>query len=417
MPAECLCLNAVPESPHRIHLVMQLHDTTQTKRFRVCLIASAPSTVNAFLRCHLLELSQRYEVTIAMHGEKTDLVEELRGLPFERVRLERRVSPWRDICALLHLWRVFRRARFDLVHSITPKAGLLTALAACLSGVPIRVHWFTGQVWATRRGPMRWLLKAMDCVTSRCTTHILIDSHSQAEFLIREGVVDRGRAEVLADGSVCGVDFNRFKRHAARRAQVRDDLEIPPEVPVALFVGRLNTDKGIPELARAFLDAADRCRHLHLIVVGHDEGGMTELLNQVLAPVIARVHLVGSSPCPEQFMEAADFLVLPSHREGFGSVAIEAAACGIPCIASRVYGLTDAVVAEETGILVSVADIEGLANAIVRLSLEPDTRAAMGTCAFNRARRLFEQAILARALARFYESLLPAVLFAPHSTH
>lgn len=381
----------------------------------ICLVSTVPVSLTTFLAPHVRELASTYRITIVTTRGDTswtsggdglaDLQREA-GLRIEPLTIARRISPVADLRALVQLWTLFRRERFNLVQSITPKAGLLAMIAARMARIPRRVHWYVGQVWATRRGAGRWLLKTADTVTAACSTHLLADSASQRAFLVAQGVVRDGQVTVLADGSVCGVDMARFRPDAERRARIRGRLRIGDDAVIALYLGRLNRDKGLPELARAAAIAAARCGRLHLLIVGPDEEHLRPALERTLAAVADRVTFVDFTSEPEAFMAASDIFVLPSHREGFGATVIEAAACGIPSIGTRIYGLTDAVVDGESGLLVPVCDSEALAAAMIRLTQDGRMRAAMGTAARRRVQDQFTQERLTNALRAFYDRVL-----------
>jgi glycosyltransferase involved in cell wall biosynthesis len=366
-----------------------------------------------FMGPHIGVLGRHYDITMVTNGSPDSLggLDSLVPLLGERVcfrnlPIAREISVLADLSTLIALWRLFRREKFHIVHSITPKAGLLTMIAGLLAGVPIRIHCFTGQVWATRKGLGRWLLKALDRLLTACATHLLADSPSQRKFLIREGVVRSGKVTVLGQGSVCGVDTVRFQPNPVSRSKVRADLGISDTAVVALYLGRLNPDKGIPELASAFLLATQQCVDLHLLLVGPDEAGMQALVADTLSTVADCVHFVGFTTEPEAFMAAANFFVLPSHREGFGSSVIEAAACGIPTIGSRIYGLTDAIVDGVTGLLVPADDVVGIADAMIRLAMDHDFSFTLGEQALARVKRDFKQELLTDALLNYYTSCL-----------
>ena len=243
---------------------------------RVCLVVAADITIRAFLLEHIRALAGRYDVTVVANTNDPALLRR-RGLPLDvtPVVIERGISPLRDTLALVALWRLFRASRFQAAHSVTPKAGLLTMLAGAGARVPIRIHTFTGQVWATRAGFARWVLKQADRVIALAATHVLADSWSQRDFLIAEGVVAPDKIGVLGAGSISGVDLGRFHPDPEARARVRKELDLPLEAVVFLFLGRLNRDKGVPGLARAFADVAGRHPDAWLLVVGPDEEGLT----------------------------------------------------------------------------------------------------------------------------------------------
>lgn len=309
--------------------------------------------------------------------------------------IARAISPWRDIKALWWLAHLFRRDSFDLVHSITPKAGLLAMIAAWLVGIPTRIHTFTGQVWACRKGLSRSFLKLMDRLIVYFATRVLTDSHSQLEFLEQEGVLAKGKAGVAGPGSISGVDVVRFRPDAKARASLRVELGIPKDAVVFIGLGRINRDKGVLELAQAFRMVAIQWGRAFLVVAGPDEGGIVPEIREVLAGVAAQVVLVPQVVCAERYLAASDVLVIPSYREGFGTVVLEAAATGLPAVASRIYGLTDAVVEGSTGLLVPVRDVAALAEAMCSLLASEETRRALG----GRARQRVNECYSAEAIS------------------
>jgi glycosyltransferase involved in cell wall biosynthesis len=382
----------------------------------VCLLATVPYSLAVFMTPHIKSLSRIHRVTLVANNDTDPLSGGLgtslsfqqlgTSVAFQHLNIFRGISIGSDISAVVTLWKLFRHRRFHIVQSITPKAGLLGMLAARMAGVPIRVHWFTGQVWATKSGASRWLLKSLDRVLVACATHLLSDSPSQRDFLIREGVVKPGQMVVLGQGSVCGVDTARFRPNAGARSRIRAEVGIPDDAVVALFLGRLNRDKGLPQLTGAFVAAARECPNLHLLVVGPNDGQTRASIVEAMGGLDRLVHFVDYTNEPEAYMAAADVFVLPSLREGFGSSVIEAAACEVPTIGTRIYGLSDAIADGESGILVPVGDAGALAAAMIRLATDPHTRLQMGVAGRIRVERSFKQEHLTAALMQFYRELL-----------
>ncbi|TRZ97097.1 MAG: glycosyltransferase [Rhodocyclaceae bacterium] len=374
----------------------------------VCFVLASPLSVNAFLQSHLHALADRYHVSLCVNTENSGV--QLRIDPRVEVLhldIRRPISPLRDLFALLALWRLFRRRRFDLVHSLTPKAGLLAMVAACVARVPNRVHIFTGQVWVTRSGVSRSLFRQIDRLIARCATVVMADSDSQRRFLEAEGVVNQGITRVAGHGSVCGVDSQRFRPDPQLRAEVRAALGVPPEACVFLFLGRINRDKGVLDLATAFAELGRSRPDAWLWMVGPDEECLRSEMACILGPSAARVCWVGSTTEPERYFSAADVLTLPSYREGFGAVVIEAAAAGIPAIASRIYGLIDAVEEGLTGLLFPAGDAAGLGAMMKILLDQPGMRGELGARARERALRDFSPASLGQAWCDLYAGLLP----------
>lgn len=372
---------------------------------RVCVVVTTPLIVRFFLTRHIVELSRRFDTTLVANTE-SDTYAPPPSLPVrvEKVQIARKIAPWRDLKALAHLICLFARERFDAVYAVTPKAGLLAMTAAALTGTPLRVHTFQGEVWAHRRGFMRHLLKTMDRITARAATHLLAVSHSEREFLEREGVTRPGSVTVLGRGSIGGVDLQRFAPDPAARSTVRAELAIPEGQVVCAYVGRLTVDKGVLDLARAFATLRAECPGLWLLLVGPDEDNLRPRIEAICGG--ERLVFAGYTERPQRYMAAADMLCLPSYREGFGMVIIEAAAVGIPAVGSRVYGITDAVVEGETGLLFAPGDVADLTHKLRRLVASPELRTTLGRNAMERVKRDFSQAMVVDAFIRFFENLV-----------
>jgi glycosyltransferase involved in cell wall biosynthesis len=377
------------------------------RRPRICIVVAAPLTLKAFMLGHLRALTRIAEVTVAANFSLDD---DAFPWPDEitrvRIPIARPIAPWADLLALLALLRLFRQQRFDLVHSITPKAGLLAMLAGALAHVPLRVHSFTGQVWVTRAGVMRALLKSADRLIARLATDVLADSTSQREFLIAQGIVAASKSTVLAHGSICGVDTARFRPDAAARERVRRSHAIPPGAVVFLYLGRIHRDKGLLDLAQAFAEVGTLHPDAHLLLVGPDEGNLRAALTRAAAGCAARMHIAGLTDRPQDYFAAADVFCLPSYREGFGTTIIEAAAAGVPAIGSRIYGITDAIVEGETGLLFEAGDAQQIAQSMRTLAGDASLRARMGVKARERAQRDFSSTVVTAAMLEYYEKLL-----------
>lgn len=374
-------------------------------RKRLCFITTVPMAVSAFLRLHIERLSVDHDIFVVSNFGNEPLPEG-DGVTYFNVPLARDISPLADLKALWVLVRLFRSQRFDVVHSVTPKAGLLGMLAARLAGVPVRVHWFTGQVWVTRQGLGRSILKSADRVIAGAASHLLADSPSQRDFLVEEQVCRAGTIEVIGDGSICGVDGQRFRPDPDARARVRATHGIPGDATVVLFLGRLNADKGLREMAQAMVELDGRFTDLHWLIVGPDEGGMVEHIRTVAGSLGQRLHFQGFTREPEAYMAAADLFCLPSYREGFGSSVLEAAAAGIPSVATRIYGLTDAVADGVSGLLVPPARVPELVSALTRLIEDASVRQTMGQAARERALQRFSRERIVEGLSEFYARVL-----------
>lgn len=368
---------------------------------KICFVVTIPFTSNAFLRPHLERLSAIYKITVCLNMGDTKIGPVVPPqVRLVQLGIVRQIDLWADLKTLLVLTRFFRREKFDLVYSLTPKGGLLAMIAAKLAGVTRRVHCFTGQVWATRRGFSRWLLKSMDRLLAVCATRLLADSRSQRQYLIDEGITGPEKIEVLANGSMAGVDAERFRPDENARKRVRSQLGIAEGAYCLLFVGRLNREKGVPDLLEAFRELSPGFPDLHLLLVGPDEDGFDRSVQD-----IPNIHRVGYTQVVEEYMAAADVFCLPSYREGFGLVLIEAGAAGLPVVASRIYGITDAVIDGETGLLHRPGDVTDLVGKLETLIRDPSLHRALGEAGRRRALQMFNAELVTTAMADFLQRL------------
>lgn len=313
--------------------------------------------------------------------------------------------------ALIKLFLFFKRKQIQIAHSTTPKAGLLTAIAAFLAGVPIRLHTFTGQPWVNMAGVKRWFARGCDKLIGKLNTCCYTDSASQRQYLIDQRIVDSECLFTIGAGSLAGVDLHRFDRQrfsSGDQKVIRQSLSIPDAAPILLFVGRITVDKGVLELLQAFSQIKKIIGGVHLVFVGpfDVDSGLPGVISRDSIESIGDTHIVGYSTCPEAYFAIADILCLPSYREGFGTVVIEAAAMGVPTVGTDIYGLSDAIVHGETGLLIPPRSIECLANALVTLLLDKDILLKMGELAKQRARALFDADIVNAQIASEYLSLL-----------
>lgn len=374
---------------------------------KICFVATIPEVVHAFLKGHVRASAEKWSVKIVTHPKNAELLSDLDAqfIPFA---IERKPAVWRDMSALIRMAILFRREHFDLVYSIGPKTGLLAMPACWLAGVPNRLHIFTGQGWVNKRGWVRNVYKMADRLISICATQILVDSPSQRDFLVSEGILKQGEGIVIGHGSVSGVDVHRFQADIHLRNAARAELGLSTDQIAILFLGRINRDKGILDLAAALTDIASRRSDVVLLVVGAEEDVSFAQVQDICGAYRGQLRTVSFTPNPERYMAAADIFCLPSYREGFGQVIIEAAACGIPTVASRIYGITDAVEDGKTGLLFSVGDISMLTNALMMLITDQALRKKMGEAGRKRALELFSSEKITSELIKIFEKAISA---------
>ncbi|MBG7620188.1 glycosyltransferase [Herbaspirillum sp. AP02] len=380
---------------------------------RLCIVCATPMMIHFFLKEHVHLLSEFAEITIVTNMQNDPQTPAL-NLPARVISLglQRNIVLRKDISSLMALFALLRREKFDLIWGVGPKAGLLAMSAGWAARIPKRLFIFQGEVWANKSGMGRFVLKTMDRLIARLATHLLTVGHFEREFLCQQGVLSRQQGPTLGRGSIAGVDTGKFHPDPVTRTEMRDRWGIPEDAVAVLFLGRLNADKGIEDLAHAFHVARKTCPRLWLLMVGPDENGMAKRINTILDDAQERRHtLIGFTEQPAACFNAADIFCLPSYREGFPVSLLEAAASGLPSIGSDIYGIRGALIHGVTGLLFNAGNREDLADALVRLGMDEAGRAAMGASARQYAKNHFEQdEVLAR-----YSSFFRQMLIGPKS--
>ena len=383
---------------------------------RICRVATIPFFLLHHLRSQIDATVRAGHEVYLVTSPATGIQEVMKipGINFDPIAISRQIAPLADLRALVRLFAYFLRGKFDIVHSTTPKAGLLCAIAGFLAGVPVRLHTFTGQAWMELTGPVRWSAKASDWLIVRLNTQCYADSESQRAYLVAQGVADAMRIKVLGAGSLAGIDLEKLDigRLAQRCQATKMELSLPVEARVITFIGRVTRDKGIVELVQAFSLVHQQLEKAFLLLVGPFEPEQDPLPSTTLEEIRSNpnIKVIGYHPAPENYLAISHVLCLPSYREGFGNVVIEAAALGIPTVGTAIVGLKDAVVDGETGVLVPPRDSRALADAIISLLQSEQRRLAMGLAAQKRAVRLFDAKFVNSLVLQEYEALFHGAL-------
>jgi len=369
-------------------------------KIKVARVATVPFFIDNQLRKQMEQLiGIGFDVTAVSSYGDWGRLEKIIGLKCIKVNIARVPSLFKDIISVYELFRLFKRSGFDIVHSTTPKAGLVCAIACRLAGTSISLHTFTGQTWATKRGVSRSFLKWVDRLILTFMTQCYADSESQRQFLISEGVGDKQRIKVLGQGSLAGVDFERFDRNLwkIKAKKLKSELGIGENDFVLIFVGRLTREKGVLELLNAYQMLREKYDQIHLIMVGPLEDFQLEENAK-----LPNVHFVGETKIPEKYLAISNLLCLPSYREGFGTVVIEAAAMEVPAVGSDITGLRDAIHNQETGILVEPMDITALMCEIEALIINKLRCNELGKKAYARCLEYFEAKKVSELVANEY---------------
>jgi glycosyltransferase involved in cell wall biosynthesis len=385
-------------------MIGRQHHINNSKKFTVFLVVSDIKSVDFFFKPHLKKLAKLYEFKIIANSDQTNyVIDQELDLEVFHVPITRPINLWKDLWALFILIKIFWASSPSLVHTITPKAGFLGMVASSISGVPIRIHSYTGQVWVTKNFQLRFLLKSIDRCISKLSTDILIDSPSQMKFLIQQRIINQKKSKVLGNGSMCGVNTERFKPDDVDRLAFRSELNIGPDDMVILYLGRLNIDKGVIDLINAFSLLSIDNPSVTLFLVGPNEFDLSKVKINPTLLMNKKIFQFGFTNTPERFMRAADLFCLPSYREGFGQSVIEASSCGTPILASRIYGLTDAVIDNKTGWLHepgNVIDLEKKLSLVLTDKVKLRQAGAQGR---DYVKNFYSEELIVNEMLKFYK--------------
>lgn len=386
------------------------------RKTKIIRISTVPISLNVFCKGLLQELSNDYEVVaVSSPGADLEEVEVREKVRTIAVPMRRHISPLHDLISLWQLFWLFRREKPDMVHSITPKAGLLSMIAAKLAGVPIRLHTFTGLIWPTARGLKRKILVATDKLLCACATHLNPEGQGVAHDL--QAHITHKPLTVLGHGNVRGIDFDYYTStpDIERAAdQYRADLGIPSDAFVFLFVGRIVSDKGIVELLEAFKKLTENYApkshtfsSISLLLVGDEEEHLDPLptSTQQLINTLPNVYRLPFQTDVRPFYATAQALVFPSYREGFPNVVLEAGAFALPSIVTDINGSREIITNKDNGLVIPPQNIEALTQAMQTLLHTPHLK-SMGEAAYRNVKQHFSKARVWQQLKDYYQHLL-----------
>jgi lipopolysaccharide/colanic/teichoic acid biosynthesis glycosyltransferase len=324
------------------------------------------------------------------------------------VPMVRDAASWKDIAAFSKLWRLFRTIRPTISVVSTPKAGLLGGIAALFAGVPVRIYILRGVRYETLHGIKRALLKFAERLACACADTVICVSPSLKRQALADALGPDKKFIVLGSGSSNGVDLDRFRPiQSDQRRVLREGLGLAEGEFVIGFVGRFVHDKGVLDLIAAFAEVRTKLPAKLMMIGGgfDDEGGRSSVVRPALEK-LPGVIVVPSTPELVPFYQAMDVLALPTYREGFPNVVLEAQACARPVVTTNATGAIDSIVDGETGMIIPVADVRALADALLKIATDRESARRMGTAGRARAEALFDQKIVWQQLADFYAAVL-----------
>lgn len=380
------------------------------KTAKILRVTTVPVSLNTFCRGLLRELQEQdgYEVVaVSSPGDAMREIEEREGVRTVAVPMERHISPLKDLKSLFGLIRVFQKEKPTMVHSMTPKAGLLSMMAAWFCRVPVRVHTFTGLVFPTATGLTQRILILTDRITCACATHIVPEGEGVKNDLINYRIT-RKQLKVLGHGNVRGIDLDHnnpeLPEVQADVAKIRK-----PGIFTFVFVGRLVRDKGINELVEAFERLNKEYTNTRLILVGPQEPKLDPLKPETIAKIDSNknIEAVGLQSNVRPWLAASDAFVFPSYREGFPNVVIEAGAMSLPSIVTDINGSREIIIEGKNGTIIPPRDAVALYQSMKSFLEQPDKRVQMAFNARPFVASRYEQSYVRRCLKEYYKEILP----------
>lgn len=372
--------------------------------------STVPQSLDVFCRGMLKELSEKYEVVaLSSPGESLDRVRNREGVRTIAVPMERHISLMKDLKALLAMIKTLRKERPYMIHSMTPKAGLLCMVAGKLIGVPVRIHTFTGLVWPTSTGLKRKILMLTDKLTCACATNIIPEGQGVKNDLIA-GKITKKPLTVLGYGNVLGVDMEHFSRRP-EVLKLAEELKLQDESKFTfLFVGRIVKDKGINELVGAFKKLYSEYPDIRLILVGPYEDNLDPISQESRDAISAYADImaVGKKMGEEllAYYTVADCFVMPSYREGFPNTVLEAGAMGLASIVTDINGSREIIVDGENGMIVPPQNEDRLYHAMKVMLTSPADREKLAGKARKMIADRFEQSFVRKCLYEYYDEVM-----------
>lgn len=368
--------------------------------------STVATSLNTFCRGTLRDLSRLYDVVaVSTPDHELQEIAQREGIHVIGVPMSRPIAPLRDLVSLWRLIRVFRRERPTMVHSITPKAGLLSMIAAWICRVPVRLHTFTGLVFPTATGLKKRILILTDRITCACATHIVPEGEGVKADLINYNIT-RKPLQVLGYGNIRGIDLDHYRRSPEVMNQALTLRK--PNLFTFVFIGRVVRDKGIDELVEAFTLLHSEHPQTRLILVGRTEDNLDPVSPNTRRTIASHpaIEAVGNQSDVRPWLAASDALVFPSYREGFPNVVIEAGALDLPSIVTDINGSREIIVHGQNGIIVPPRNAQALLQAMTQFVQNPQATQAMALKARQMIASRFEKSFVQKCLFDYYKQIL-----------
>lgn len=380
---------------------------------RLVRIMTVPLSIEYILSGQLAYFrEQQFEVhSVSADGPERESVIEREKVTHTVIPFTRKITPFQDLYCLILLIRFLIRIKPHIVHTQTPKAGLLGMIAAWICGVPVRIHTVGGMPLMEATGVKRKILTYAEKLTYACAHQVWPNSNSLRDFIVQDLKVNPNKLVVIGHGSSNGIDTEKFKRTPALMAEataLRQHHGVEPQDVAFCFVGRLVRDKGIQELAEAFTRLSQRYPSVKLFLLGHFEDELDPISDQHKKLINNNPAIIatGFSTRVPLYMAASDIFVFPTYREGFPNVVLQACAMELPSIVTNINGCNEIIQHQKNGLIIEPKDVDALYAAMEKLLTDSVLRQSLAEQSRTDVVRLFDQQIFWNNLKQAYFTLL-----------
>lgn len=355
---------------------------------------------------------------VSSEGEELREVRENEGIAVEAITMSRKITPFQDLKSLWEMWNFLRKEKPQIVHTHTPKAGIIGMLAARLAGVPHRLHTVAGLPLMEATGIKRKILNFVEKLTYSSATRVYPNSKGLYDFILQNNFTQSNKLKIIANGSSNGINTTFFSPAQVSEIEMvtlREKLNIQPDDFVFVFVGRIVSDKGINELIKAFsqLQTAENneLTSIKLLLVGGLESDLDPLNPETLAEINQNKDIIsaGFQQDVRPFFAISDALAFPSYREGFPNVVMQAGAMGLPSIVSDINGCNEIIVEGENGLIIPSKNVEKLKEKMLTLARDKNLYVKLKENSRRMIENRYEQSVVWNALLEEYEGLLQSV--------
>lgn len=373
---------------------------------KILRVSTVPISLNSLLKGQLKMLSENYEVVgVSSPGKELEEVQQREGVRIISLPMKRHISLGNDFISLMRMIYILIRERPAMIHSITPKAGLISMLGGWITRVPVRMHTFTGLLFPTAIGLKKKLLIWIDRLTCACATHINPEGNGVKQDLINYRITKK-TLKIIANGNVNGIDLDYFR--CTPEVMKKADEYRKGETFTFCFIGRMVRDKGLNELIAAFVQLYEKYRHVRLLLVGPFEQNL-DPIKQDVAELIRHheaILFMGFQKDVRPFLAASDAFVFPSYREGFPNVVLQAGAMGLASIVTNINGSNEIIIQDINGCIIPPRSERILYEVMEYFVTHPSIVQDMGKHARNLVLKRYDQKLVWKALLKEYNEIL-----------